>query len=80
MPVDRCWCANLAISEAGVVYLGAAEQIFSAPGRQSRALSIRAILFRQKAWTLPSKSGGSACDGVHQGGGARYRPGLPMGD
>lgn len=38
LPVDRCWCANLAISEAGVVYLGAAEQMFSAPGRQSGSL------------------------------------------
>jgi hypothetical protein len=38
LPVDRCWCANVAISEGGVVYLGAAEQMFSAPGCQSGSI------------------------------------------
>lgn len=38
LPVDRCWCANLAVSDGGVVYLGAAEQMFSAPGCQSGSI------------------------------------------
>jgi hypothetical protein len=38
LPVERCWCANLAVSDSGVVYLGAAEQMFSAPGCQSGSI------------------------------------------
>ncbi|QDC09354.1 hypothetical protein FHY55_08900 [Oceanicola sp. D3] len=34
LDVERCWCANLTITETGVHYLGAAEQTFSAPGQQ----------------------------------------------
>jgi len=38
LQVACSWCVNLAISEAGVTYLGAAEQLFSAPGRQAGSL------------------------------------------
>lgn len=34
LSVDCCWCANLAITAEGPVYLGAAEQVFAAPARQ----------------------------------------------
>lgn len=34
MPIERCWCANLIVTEDGVTYAGAAEQLFEAPGRQ----------------------------------------------
>lgn len=32
--VQPCWCLNLAITETGVRYLGAATQLFSSPGLQ----------------------------------------------
>ncbi|NRA98720.1 MAG: hypothetical protein HRU32_02700, partial [Rhodobacteraceae bacterium] len=33
--VTACWCANLGVVDAGVTFLGAAEQVFSAPGKQA---------------------------------------------
>lgn len=35
LEVERCWCANLSVTDEGVRYLGAAEQTFSAPGQQA---------------------------------------------
>lgn len=33
--VSVCWCVNMSIVDDGITYLGAAEQTFSAPGKQS---------------------------------------------
>jgi hypothetical protein len=38
VPVIGCWCISLSIDEAGVRYLGAAEQLFSSPARQSGSM------------------------------------------
>jgi hypothetical protein len=38
VPVVTCWAVQLGITDAGTVYGGAAEQVFSAPGRQSGSL------------------------------------------
>lgn len=38
VPVDRTWCASLMIDADRVILLGAAEQVFAAPGRQSGSI------------------------------------------
>lgn len=35
LDIPSCWCVNIAVLDAGVRYLGAATQLFSAPGRQT---------------------------------------------
>jgi hypothetical protein len=35
LDIPSCWCVNIAVVDAGVRYLGAATQLFSAPGRQT---------------------------------------------
>lgn len=36
--VERCWCVGLAISDIQTVCFGGAEQVFSAPGKQSGSI------------------------------------------
>jgi hypothetical protein len=35
MRTSACWCVSISVGEAGARYLGAAEQIFGAPGKQA---------------------------------------------
>lgn len=35
LDIPSCWCVNIAVLDAGVRYLGAATQLFAAPGQQS---------------------------------------------
>lgn len=50
--VAVCWCANLGVVDSGVTYLGAAEQTFAAPGKQSGSIIDPAVPFTAGGITL----------------------------
>lgn len=50
--VIACWCANLSVVDAGTTYLGAAEQVFSAPARQSGSVIDPAVAFPEQGIAL----------------------------
>lgn len=50
--VTACWCANLSVVDAGTTYLGAAEQVFSAPARQSGSVIDPAVAFPEHGIAL----------------------------
>lgn len=52
LEIEHCWCANIAISDEGVIFLGAAEQVFSAPGRQSGSIIDPENAFPERGRTL----------------------------
>lgn len=38
LDVTTCWCVNLSLTASGVTYIGAAEQLFEAPARQTGSI------------------------------------------
>lgn len=47
LEVETCWCVNFAVTPDGVTVLGAAEQMFTSPGRQSGSVIDPENLFPQ---------------------------------
>jgi hypothetical protein len=55
--VDRCWCAGLAINEIQAVCFGGAEQVFSAPGKQSGSIVDSDLCFPVEGASLAVQAG-----------------------
>ncbi|MFQ1699063.1 hypothetical protein ACJ5NV_00575 [Loktanella agnita] len=53
--VSVCWCANLGVTDDGVTYLGAAEQLFAAPARQAGSMIDPAVAFPAAGIALATK-------------------------
>jgi len=58
--VVHCWCAGLAINENGAMCFGGAEQVFSAPGKQSGSMINSENDFPPEAKALALQIGESA--------------------
>lgn len=57
LEVDRCWCAGIVIEENETHCFGGAEQVFSAPGKQSGSIVDSEIRFPSECVELAIKTG-----------------------
>jgi hypothetical protein len=60
LSVQTCWCAAIAVGVSETTYLGAAEQLFSAPGRQSGSVIDATNLLPPEGATLAVLAGEAA--------------------
>lgn len=65
--VSHCWCAGIAVGNAGTVCFGGAEQLFDAPGKQSGTLIDPAAAFPPAGFTLAETIGETARQRGFQG-------------
>lgn len=60
MVLSGCWCAGIAVHEAGVTCFGGAEQLFHAPARQSGSMIDPGAAIPQEAKALAERVGQAA--------------------
>lgn len=68
LEVERCWCVNLSVAPDRVILLGAAEQVFTAPGCQSGSMIDPENLFpgagQELATAIGAKAAGRGFVGI----------------